>query len=238
VIGQPQSHRGVELTAAPRDHTCFNLTFHGIGDPPRALAPGEDGIWISVEWFLAILDDVKDRGDVRLSFDDGNASDRLHGLPALQTRGLAATFFIVAGRLGKPGFISEDDVHELTRAGMTIGCHGMTHSPWRGLAKEALHSEIVESRRILEEISGTTVDTAACPFGAYDRRVLSACRQHGYRHVFTSDDGAARCDGWLQPRNSINQRAGGRADAYVSADKLPLHDAAVRRAKLMVKRWR
>ena len=224
------------MNKALRDHQCFNLTFHGIGEPTRPLAPGEEGIWISLDWYLAILDDVKDRSDVRLSFDDGNASDLLHGLPALQERGLDATFFVVAGRLGEAGFLTEEDVRTLTRAGMTVGCHGMTHSRWRGLSRHALHKELRESRTILEEIAGTKVDTAACPFGAYDRHVLSALRAYGYRHVFTSDDGVARSDRWLQPRNSVNQRAGGRVAPYIS--KTPLRDAAVRQAKLAVKRWR
>ena len=224
------------MNTALRHEHCFNLTFHGIGEPTRPLAPGEDDIWISLEWFLAILDDVKDRTDIRLSFDDGNISDLWHGLPALRERGLAATFFVVAGRLGKPGFLTEEDVQALARAGMTIGCHGMTHTPWRRLSSQVLHEELRDSRTILENVAGTTVDTAACPFGAYDRRVLNALRAYGYRRVFTSDDGPARADGWLQPRNSINHRAGGRAAAYTSMT--PLRGTAVRQAKLAVKRWR
>lgn len=204
----------------------------------RALVPGEKEIWISLNWFLAILDDVKGQRDIYLSFDDGNVSDMLHGLPALQERGLDATFFVVAGRLGKPGFLTEDDVRILSRAGMTIGCHGMTHLPWRGLSGQGFDEELGESRRILEEVTGSKVDTAACPFGAYDRHVLGALRRYGYRRVFTSDDGIARSDRWLQPRNSINQRAGGRLDAYVSGSKMRLRGAAMRHAKLAVKRWR
>ena len=51
-------------------------------------------------------------------------SDFVYGLPALLDRGLTATFFVVAGRLGEPGFLSENDVRTLVSAGMTIGCHG------------------------------------------------------------------------------------------------------------------
>lgn len=226
------------MTTPPAAGRCFNLTFHGIGEPIRALAPGEDGIWISTEWFTAILDGVMDRRDVRLTFDDGNTSDVRHGLPALRERDLTATFFVVAGRLGQPGFLTEADVQTLVDAGMTIGCHGMTHSPWRGLTDAGFDEELAQSRKILEEVSQTTIDTAACPFGAYDRRVLRALRAHGYRRVYTSDDGPARSDRWLQPRNSVNQRAGGRAEAYISPGRVPLRDAAVRQAKLTVKRWR
>jgi len=81
------------------------MTFHGIGEPPRALARDEGKVWLSNEGFVALLDAVAERDDVRLTFDDGNASDVEHALPALRARGLRATFFVVAGRLGTSGFI-------------------------------------------------------------------------------------------------------------------------------------
>ena len=98
-----------------------NVCFHGIGTPQRVLEPGEDSYWISRDTFLGVLDRVVDRDHVRLSFDDGNASDVEFALPALLERGLTATFFVVAGRLDQPGSLSRDDVRRLHDAGMTIG---------------------------------------------------------------------------------------------------------------------
>src|SRR4051794_35750584 len=126
----------------------INLTFHGIGDPRRELEPGEASAWVSHEQFTALLDSVKGRHHVRITFDDGNASDVEHGLPALQERDLKATFFVVAGRLGTPHFLDRADVTELAAAGMTIGCHGMRHRPWRGLDHATLREELVDAKRI------------------------------------------------------------------------------------------
>ena len=101
----------------------INITFHGVGEPPRPLDPGEASVWVSLEKFLAVLDGVAERTDVGISFDDGNVSDIERALPALRERGLHATFFIVAGRLGAPHFVDEDHVRSLVAAGMEIGCH-------------------------------------------------------------------------------------------------------------------
>src|ERR1700729_2622598 len=117
------------------------LTFHGIGEPGRELDPGEADVWGSHAQFLALLDRVAGRDDVRITFDDGNASDLELGLPALSARGLRATFFIVAGRLGAPRFLDEAGLRALASAGMEIGSHGMRHQPWRGLDDRALHEE-------------------------------------------------------------------------------------------------
>ena len=111
----------------------INLTFHGIGDPGRRLDPGEQAVWVSRAQFLSLLACAEGREDVAITFDDGNASDLEHALPALRERGLRATFFVVAGRLGTPRFLDERGVRALAAAGMEIGCHGMSHPPWRGL---------------------------------------------------------------------------------------------------------
>ena len=219
-------------------NSTINLTFHGIGTPGRALDPGEADVWVRADRFGAMLDAVAWRPDVRITFDDGNLSDVEHALPALRRRGLTGTFFVVAGRLGEPGFLDADGVRALATAGMTIGCHGMRHRPWRRLDPAGLHEELVEAKRILEEVVGRPVAQAACPFGSYDRRVLRELRRSDYRHVYTSDRGRAHASDWLQSRTTI--RAGDDAaqlGRILAADRRSPR-ALARRAKLIAKRWR
>src|SRR3954470_2683415 len=140
---------------------AINLTFHGIGEPGRRLDPGESDVWVTREQFLAHLDAAAGRDDVRITFDDGNASDLEHALPALRERGLTATFFVVAGRLGQPTFLDAAGVRELAGAGMRIGCHGMRHRPWRGLDQRTLDEELVQAKRVLEAIIERPVAEAA-----------------------------------------------------------------------------
>src|SRR5919197_6239381 len=91
----------------------INLTFHGIGEPERRLDPGEQDVWLSRSRFLAVLDAAAATSDVRITFDDGNASDVEEALPELRRRGLTATFFVVAGRLGSHGFLDDRGVRKL-----------------------------------------------------------------------------------------------------------------------------
>jgi peptidoglycan/xylan/chitin deacetylase (PgdA/CDA1 family) len=213
--------------------SSINITFHGIGTPGRALEPGEQDVWVSREQFVALLDRVQGRRDVAITFDDGNASDFAHGLPELAARGLRGTFFVVAGRLGSPGFLDAAAVRELAAAGMEIGCHGMRHRPWRGLDQQALHEELVEAKTVLEDVVGRPVTRAACPFGSYDRRVLRMLRRAGYTHVYTSDRGPARASDFLQARTSVGPGDGPELLESIDSGRGP-----VRRAKLAVKRWR
>jgi peptidoglycan/xylan/chitin deacetylase (PgdA/CDA1 family) len=216
----------------------INLTFHGVGEPRRPLEPGEANVWVSTETFLAVLDRAAERADVAITFDDGNASDIDRALPALQQRGLHGTFFVVAGRLGTPHFLDEGDVRSLIAAGMEIGCHGMHHRPWRGLDERALHEELVEAKAILEDVAGRPVTRAACPFGSYDRRVLSMLRRSGYHHVYTSDRGLARTSRFLQTRNTVGAGDGSDVLARIAGPEARADRALGRRAKSILKRWR
>lgn len=181
----------------------INLCFHGIGDPGRDLETGEAAYWISVELFHAVLDEVADDPRVRLSFDDGNASDAEVGLPALLEHDLRATFFVLAGRLDQPGSLTSDQVQVLRQRGMTVGTHGMDHRPWRGMDRATAGRELCRARAQLADLLDEPVEDAALPLGRYDRSLLTLLRGLGYRSVHTSDRRWARDGDWLQPRFSL-----------------------------------
>jgi peptidoglycan/xylan/chitin deacetylase (PgdA/CDA1 family) len=217
---------------------AINLTFHGIGEPQRPLESGEGGVWMSRERFLSLLDSVAHRQDVRLTFDDGNASDLHYALPALRARDLKATFFIVAGRLGHPTFLDARGVQELAAAGMQIGSHGLRHRRWRGLDEPQLREELSQARTVLEDVVQQPVTEVSSPFGSYDRRVLRAVRSGGYRRMYTSDRGTTDPGDFLQPRNSVSTRDESDLVGRIEALDGSMTRVLRRRTKLAVKRWR
>jgi peptidoglycan/xylan/chitin deacetylase (PgdA/CDA1 family) len=216
----------------------LNFTFHGIGDAPATVDAGERDVWLSERDFDAALGAIRHLpAKSTVSFDDGNASDLAVAMPALLERCMKATFFVVADRLDEPGYLGAADLVAMREAGMTIGLHGMRHQPWRGLADAELDAEVSGARGLLEEAAGAPLDTAACPFGAYDRRVLARLRAAGFRTVFTSDGGWVSSSAWLQARNTLRAGDGAPAVAAIAAA-----DGAAERArhrlKTLAKRWR
>lgn len=185
------------------DRHVLNVCFHGIGEPTRPLEPGEARYWISRDQYLSILDSFAGKPNVRVSFDDGNASDHHIGLPGLSERGLTATFFMLAGRVDEAGSLSREQLADLRSAGMRIGTHGMDHRPWDSLDVRGRQREFVEARQVLRELTGAAIDEAALPLGRYNRRLLGQLRDLDYTTVFTSDRRWARSGTWLQPRFSV-----------------------------------
>lgn len=213
------------------------LTFHGLGAPPPWVEGSERTVWVDRDLFDATLDEVARWGDdVAITFDDGNRSDAEIALPELRQRGLSATFFVVAERIGEPGYLDADDLRELARDGMVVGSHGLEHRSWRTLDDDLLDTHLQRARSILEEALGSPVTEASCPFGEYDRRVLKHLRRSGHERVYTSDGGATSRDGWLQARTTIQSDWGPPATCLAQPDGA--REQLLRTAKRTVKRWR
>lgn len=213
------------------------LTFHGLGEPRRAIDSGEEDWWLEVSFFEEILDWAKGRKDVRLTFDDGNCSDLEIALPGLLKRNLQAEFFVTVSRLGQPGFLRQEDLLTLEQAGMQVGLHGMNHRSWRGLSHADLRLEIEEAKHRLEQIVRHPITSAACPMGGYDRNSLSYLKKDGFRKVYTIECGRANIHSWLQPRNTPR-----RSDClpdliqlFIRRDRL--RSRLIRDLRTLMRRW-
>jgi peptidoglycan/xylan/chitin deacetylase (PgdA/CDA1 family) len=216
----------------------FILNFHGLGEPAGSQRRSDELYWTDPHFFATILETVRERQDVQVTFDDAYESDYSIALPLLKASKMNARFFVVASRVDQKGFLSSKQIQCLCSEGMTIGSHGMSHRKWPALKDSELHEEVVEARDRIEQITGAPVVEAACPFGGYNRRVLQCLRTSGYDRVYTSDGGPANAESWIQPRNTIVRgddlpRVLGIITKAPSGPK-----AAWRRLKLELKRWR
>lgn len=214
------------------------LTWHGLGAPQRPLDAGEERVWQSADRFAECVQAAQRYEGVQITFDDGNESDHEIALPVLLKHGLQATFFVCASRFDMPGFLSRAQVRELVKAGMSIGLHGMHHRSWRGLSAVELEEEIGEASRRIADASGVPVREAACPFGGYDRRSLSALRKARIQRVYTSDRGRASQNAWLQARNTVYSTDTAESVAAMITRTPPLASRLSRSIKGVVKRWR
>jgi peptidoglycan/xylan/chitin deacetylase (PgdA/CDA1 family) len=215
-----------------------NLTVHGIGPAGHQLAPGEDRTWIGTGQFERLLDAVVGRAEVRITFDDGNASDVDIALPRLLERGLTAEFFVLVGLLNQPGRLDVDGVRELRRAGMAVGSHGWAHRDWRRLDAGQAEEEIATANEVLGDLIGQPVTRVAIPYGSYDGRVLRRLRYARVTQAYTSDGGRARPGTWLQARNSVRHDLDAAWVSSVLDGTASLPARARRVAARTVKRFR
>lgn len=129
------------------------------------------------------------RKKVVLSFDDGNVSNYFFALPLLKEFGFTATFFVTVNDIGKTGRMDWTMIYDLSRAGMDIGSHGMSHSFFPGLAPYVLLNEFVLSKQVLEKYTRKRVNFVSIPHGFYNRQILAIARDAGFKSVCVSDAG-------------------------------------------------
>lgn len=128
-----------------------------------------------------------------VTFDDGHISNHEYALPILQSRGLTARFFITVGWTGKrPGYMGWRELRALHDSDQMIGAHGWSHAFLTHCGQEELDKELRGARLLLEEKLGTQITTMSLPGGRYNRRVLAACREAGYKQIYTSAPRAER----------------------------------------------
>jgi peptidoglycan/xylan/chitin deacetylase (PgdA/CDA1 family) len=182
----------------------FYLNFHGVGEATRPYEEGEKSYWISRTELIDVLDRLdRQRKNFRITVDDGNSSDYEIIAPELRRRGLSGTFFVLAGKLDKAGYLTRSQVRELSCEGFEIGSHGVNHVDWTAVDDEVLTRETHEAKATIEDVIERTVTAAAVPFGRYDRRVLDFLRRCGFTDVFSSDGGPRLTSAWPIPRYSI-----------------------------------
>ena len=139
-------------------------------------------------------------GAVAITFDDGYAAFCDDALPVLAEFGLPATMFAVAGKLGgqndwvdnmrdRRALMSMDQLRDLGRHRVEVGSHSFRHPRLPEVDDAVLASELGDSRKVLQDILGQTVDFLAYPYGAYDARVRTTAQDAGYRGACSTRSG-------------------------------------------------
>jgi peptidoglycan/xylan/chitin deacetylase (PgdA/CDA1 family) len=216
------------------------LTWHGIGTPPPGTPDDVARYWNPVEVFEDTLMHAPvvqaHRGvKVHMTFDDGNDTDFSPVFDLLQKHGITGIFFVCAGRIDKPDFLSASQLRAMHGHGMTIGSHGYDHIDWREATETTLRYEFIDARHRIEDAIGAEIETASVPFGLVDRRSAQWAVRAGFKRLFTSSGGFATADQGLIPRNSVVNGF----DPLIDLDRLTSLGPRARSAwRDPVRRWR
>ena len=184
---------------------CAFLMYHELELPGRSLCqsdPGYTRYIVAASAFESQMRHLKTLGyeglnvscalecsggkSVAITFDDGCETDLIVAAPALNALGFGATSYVTTGFLGRPGYMSEAQLRELSAGGFEVGCHSMTHQYLPDLDAAGLQREVFDAKTRLEQIIGRSVEHFSCPGGRFDDRVVEAAKRAGYKTLATS----------------------------------------------------
>jgi peptidoglycan/xylan/chitin deacetylase (PgdA/CDA1 family) len=171
------------------------LVYHTISTPQDA-PPSDEMIsperfeqqlrWLSCRSRVVPLVETLSRSKrdrvVAITFDDGYRDNLTTALPLLEKLSLPMTLFVVAGFVNLDGYLSEEELREISRHPLvTIGAHGLWHRDFNRLTPAEARFELVESRRLLEDVIRREVNLMAWPFGECDSALERLSAECGYR---------------------------------------------------------
>ena len=188
------------------------LTFHDvISDQPEANAQSDAFYRITASELETLLSQLRKLGyqtvssrefrawqqgrgalperTVVLTFDDGHASHFELVAPLLVRYRFTGTFFVTTGYIGKPGYMTWEQLRKLVFLGMEIGSHGATHRPLTELSSSDVAEELQASKNILSKRLGVPIQALAAPGGFWNKTIAEASKQAGYEAVWVSTIG-------------------------------------------------
>lgn len=144
---------------------------------------------------------------IAVTFDDGFENNYTEAYPILKKYNIPATMFVIVNRVGSPGFVTWEQVKEMSNSGLiTVGSHTKVHFWLLGMDKRFLDDEIIGSKNILEEKLGRNVNTFCYPMGSFDKDSKKAVEDAGYVcAVSTSPSGASLGDAYAIRRVKISR---------------------------------
>ena len=185
--------------------------FHGLRGlyvEPSLLDAQIGGLQAGGAAFITLSDWVRRRPAKRsviVTFDDAFQSIFANALPVLRRRGVASVTYVVAHEIGginrwdagnaqvRP-LMDRAALLEWQAAGQEIGSHGLSHLPLAEIPLEQARAEIVDSKKILEDLAGREVRHFCYPYGNWNDAVRDLVAEAGYETATLAHPGINRPD--------------------------------------------
>jgi peptidoglycan/xylan/chitin deacetylase (PgdA/CDA1 family) len=184
-------------------HSTTVLMYHAVGDT-QGLCVGADAHYaVSSGQFARHLAMVKNAGStvasvarllaapharassVAFTFDDGHSSNG-GAAESIAKAGGSADFFVNPAHVGAPNYLSWSDLRAMAQAGMSIQSHGFNHYYLNDLSPQEVESQLVDSKRAIEDQIGQPVTIFAPPGGRMAPNLKAVAERVGYRAICSS----------------------------------------------------
>jgi peptidoglycan/xylan/chitin deacetylase (PgdA/CDA1 family) len=115
-----------------------------------------------------------------ITLDDGWYDGFTYALPILQKHDFVATYYVIAGQIDKPPFLSSPQLQALVAAGNEIGDHTMDHFDLAGGSAATRRYQVDAAAARIAQVTGRWPESLAYPFGGENAQALAsvaACQE-------------------------------------------------------------
>ena len=201
----PASKRADAATITARKQVPV-LCYHQIRDWRPKDSKGAKDYIVPVEQFKAQIKMLADSGyhtilpdqlyaylttgaplpskPVMLTFDDTDLDQFTVARPTLDKYGFKAVYFIMTVSIGRPHYMSKDQIKQLADEGNVIGSHTWDHHNVKKYQGQDWVTQIEEPTKKLEEITGKKINYFAYPFGLWNPQAIPELKKRGIDAAF------------------------------------------------------
>lgn len=133
---------------------------------------------------------------VMLTFDDTDLEQFTIGKTEMDKYGFKGVYFIMTISIGRPRYMSKEQIKQLSDEGHVIACHTWDHhrtdryivgDRYDAAAKKTVNDwndQLDKPRAKLQEITGKPVEYFAYPFGVWNEAGIPEIRKRNYKLAF------------------------------------------------------
>ncbi|MDB5154351.1 MAG: polysaccharide deacetylase family protein [Mucilaginibacter sp.] len=125
---------------------------------------------------------------IMLTFDDTDLDQFTIGRTELKKYGFKAVYFIMTVSLGRPHYMSKEQVKQLSDEGNVIASHTWDHHNFKKFTGKDWEIQLDKPTKKLEDITGKPVKYFAYPFGLWSAQNLPQLHKRGFKLAFQLAD--------------------------------------------------
>ncbi|MED4341330.1 polysaccharide deacetylase family protein [Bacillus licheniformis] len=151
---------------------------------------------------------------VLITFDDGYTDNFEKAYPILKGYGMKATIFMIGKSVGGKNHLTEKQMNEMRRNGISIQSHTIHHVELNGLAPGQQLDEMTRSKALFDRMFSQNTVMLSYPVGRYNEDTLKLAKQAGYQMAVTTEPGAASRDQGMYALHHVRISPGMSPDAF------------------------
>lgn len=126
---------------------------------------------------------------VILTFDDAYDNFYSNVFPLLKEKNMKAVVFVIYNDIGKIGYMTLDQLKEISDYGIEIGSHTLSHLDLAKSTSSKASGEISSSKANLERDLNIKINSFCYPAGKYNDEVVNMVKEAGYLYATTTNGG-------------------------------------------------
>ncbi len=153
---------------------------------------------------------------VWLTFDDGYTDNYTEAFPILKENDMKATVFMIGKSIDKGHHLTENQMLEMSRNGISIESHTINHLELNRMTAEQQEAEMVQSKELFDRILDQDTTVLSYPVGRYNEESLRLSEEAGYKMAVTTEPGGASRDQGMHALHRVRISPGLSVEGFAS----------------------